>query len=112
MGGGVWSELYYILNNKIDNSIDKFTFVRMWGLFVVVARNEVRSEFYYILNNKIDNSIDKSTSNQRNTNPDICHLQCRLFFFWSDAMAAAIAWGLNEKVKVSGIEIRSVRDRQ
>ena len=61
---------------------------------------------------RISNNKKTKRSNQRNTNPDICHLQCRLFFFWSDAMAAAIAWGLNEKVKVSGIEIRSVRDRQ
>ena len=46
---------------------------------------------------------DKQTQTERKQTEketqtlDICHLQRRLFFCWSDAMAAAIAWGLNEQ---------------
>jgi hypothetical protein len=40
------------------------------------------------------------SKHQRNTNTDICDLQCRLFFVWSDAVAAAIAWGLWSRASV------------
>ena len=62
-------------------------------------------EYFEIYRNKHANKqtstqAHQRVSNQRNTNPDICNLQCRLFFFWTDAGAAAIVWGLLSRASV------------
>ena len=50
--------------------------------------------------NHTDTIFKKQTSKQTDKETqtlDICHLQYRLFFVWSDAMAAAIAWAYMNK---------------
>ena len=77
----------------------QFAFKRL-GLDVILSNNidEINIE-----NNLILDDTNRTTTSKQSREPTtktkITNKRCRLFFFWSDAMAGAIACGQTKQIK-------------